>query len=204
MQSFFIGQLFGHNGYGRKTETAGTTIELLVPGVQGARTVIVALKHTDAGTAHLSTAIRELGRTTAAAAAASGQADVVLTADPSPSGNTIGNGDWVVIHHSADGVHRQYKLHASAAWNSTTKTMTLVGNLSVAVAAGDSVWFMGIATDTDPNTGIAHPRFQSNQALEGAIAASIKEYSPILVQTDNATSAGTTNYLQYAYSKGSK
>lgn len=198
MAQFFIAQAFGHNGLGRATENAGTVINRLVPAQKQGKAIVTALKHTDGGTAHLVTALRPIGEANLAAAAATGQAAVVLDADPSPSGNTIASGDYCVIHFSADDTQRVAKV---STWTSASKTLTFDANIPVAGAIGDKLWMMGVATDTDPATGNAHPRFQSNQALEGAIAATIKAYQPILVQIDNGTTAGTTNYVQYAYAR---
>lgn len=190
----------GGNSLGRATQAFGTTIEHLVPPLRGKRTRVSKLRYTAAGTAHTVTGMRPLGTTTVASTAASGQAVVNFTAQPQ-SGNNVAANDWVAIRHSADGVTRLYKVSSVS-----TLAITMTANLSVAAAAGDKIWFFGVAGDTDPVTGTTHPTFSmaASTVVEytdtvGGVLASHTTDSPLLFQSDNATAAGAFNQTSYAY-----
>lgn len=199
---------FGGNGDGGKTQTAGTVIQYLVPPNRNGYTRITTLVYTDTGTAHTLTFLRPLGATTASAAAAASQAVVNLTADPGVAAgygginNGIAANDFIAIRHSADGVTRLYKVSSVS-----TLAITLTANLTVAVAAGDKVWFFGITTDTDGRTGSAHPALKGGAASgdvtftdrDAGVIASVAKDEPILFNSNNATGAGTLKQIGYCY-----
>lgn len=193
----------GGNGFGRLTQTAGTKIVRGVPPRTGCFTRIIKLVYTAAGTAHGVTVLRSLGRTRATAVAAISQADLVVAADPGPSGNGIAANDRIAIRHAADGVTRFYTV---SAWNSGTRTITLSANLTVAVAVGDHVWMMGVEADTDPKQGEAHPVLRGVASVtstyedrEVGVVGSNATDEPLLIISDNATAAGTLEQVSYAH-----
>lgn len=199
---------FGGNGSGGFTQTAGTVIRYLVPPDSRGFTRITKLVYTCGSTAHTVTCLRPLGKTTVAAAAASGQTDFVLTANPGTTAayggisNGIAANDLVAIRTASDGITRLYTVSSVS-----TLTVTLSGNLTVALAADDDVWFFGITTDTDGRTGAAHPALlppasatTSYEDREGGVVASMAKDEPILVNSNNATNAGTLAQVSYCYS----
>lgn len=198
---------FGGNGSGGQTQTAGTVIRQLVPPNRLGYTRVTKVVYTCAGTAHTVTCLRPLGKTTIASAGAAGQAVINLTADPGVAAayggisNAIAANDLVAIRTASDGITRLYTVSSVA-----TLAITLTGNLSVAVAAGDTVWFFGITTDTDGRTGAAHPALlppasatTTYEDREGGVVASVAKDEPILVSSNNATAAGTLAQLSWCY-----
>lgn len=199
---------FGGNGDGGKTQTAGTVIQFLVPPNRLGYTRVTKVVYTDTGTSHSLTFLRPLGRTTVASAAAASQTDFVLSANPGTTAayggisNGIAANDFVAIRTASDGITRLYKVSSVS-----TLTITLTGNLTVALAAADVVWFFGIATDTDGRTGSAHPILKGGAASgdvsfedrEGGVIASLSKDEPILVNSNNATNAGTLKQISWCY-----
>lgn len=201
--------LFG-NSLGRgATVAADTVINRLVPPRAGMLTRVGKVVVTAAGTAHALTALRKIGRTTASAAFASGQAVINLTADPGTltlngvaNANGIAANDYVAVRES-DGITRLYKVSSVS-----TLAITMTGNFTTGGAAGADVWFFGVAADTDPNTGSAHPAFTVPASAtttltgqNGGLTASTGYDEPILVQDNNATAAGVIEQIEYAYTK---
>lgn len=198
---------FGGNGDGKKTQTAGTVIQYLVPPDVRGFTRISNIVYTAAGTAHTLTFMRPIGRTTVASAGATGQAVVNITADPGVAAgyagisNAIAANDFVAIRTASDGITRLYKVSSVS-----TLAITMTANLVVAVAAGDIFWFFGITTDTDGVTGSAHPALNGTASATttytdttGGVVSSFRVYEPILVNSDNATAAGTLQQINWAY-----
>lgn len=199
---------FGGNGSGGQTQTAGTVIRQLIPPDRRGFTRITKLAYTSAGTAHTVTCLRPLGKTTVASAGAAGQAVVNFTADPGVAAayggisNAIAANDLVAIRTASDGITRLYTVSSVS-----TLAITMTGNLSVAVAAGDDIWFFGITTDTDGRANAAHPALlppvsvtTTYEDREGGIVATYAKDEPILVNSNNATAAGTLAQLSWTYS----
>lgn len=201
---------FAGNGDGGKTQTAGTIIQYLIPpsptSVKGI-TRITNLTYTSGSTAHTLTVLRPLGRTTVASAGATGQAVVNLTADPGVAAgygginNGISANDFVAIRTASDGITRLYKVSSVS-----TLAVTMTANLTVAVAAGDFVWLFGITSDTDGRTGSAHPALKPPASAttvysdsNGGVIATIGAFEPMLLNSDNATAAGTIAQISWQY-----
>lgn len=189
---------YGGNGKGKKTQTAGTTIEVLVPPRLRSYTRITRLVYTAQGTAHTITVMRPLATTTVASAASTGQAVVNFTADP----GSIAANDWVAIRTASDGITRLYKVSSVS-----TLAVTMTSNVVVAMAAGDKIWFFGVAGDTNTAyDGEAHPGFTGTASVtttytdsDGGVVASYAVDHPLLVQSNNATNAGTIEQVSWVY-----
>lgn len=193
---------FGGNGVGGLTASAGTRIRFLIPPRVRGITRISKWVYTAGVTAHTLTAARPIGRTTASAAAAAGQAVINLTADPGVSGNLIAANDLLAIRET-DGVTRLYTVSSVSGL-----AITLTGNLTAGAAAGAAVWNFGILGDTDPVTGAAHPTLVGTASAtstfedrEGGVIAGHLTDAPILVDSNNATNAGTIQQLSWSYTK---
>ena len=191
---------FGGNTLGKKTQTAGTVINRLVPGRKNAITRITKIVYTAAATAHTITVMRVLGSTTLSAAAAASQAVINLVADPGPSGNGIAANDYLAIENDDGTVF----LDTVSSVSSLAITMTT--NLVTALSAGAKVWFFGVAANTDPKlleahmtlTGTASVTTTYSESVVG-VFASHEEYEPILVQSNNASNAGTIEQVSYIH-----
>lgn len=190
--------VIGGNGLGKLTQAFGTLIQRLIPPKSGAITRLTTLVYTAQGTAHVITVLRSIGKTKLSSAASASQAVINLVADPGPtipSANPIAANDYVAMQ-SDDGVTRLYKVSSVA-----TLAITLTSNVVYAASAGRPVWFFGITTDTDPNTGEAHPTLRgvASQTTtytdvnnDGAgIFATHNTFEPLMINSDNATAAGT-------------
>lgn len=191
---------YGGNGIGRTTATAGTRIRVLVPPDPNGYTRLTKVTYTAQGTAHTLTVARPLGKTTLTAYAAPGQAVVNLAADPNPSGNAIAAGDILAIRET-DGVTRLYTVSSVS-----TLAITLTANLTVGAALGATVWSFGALGDTHPLTGRPHDTLDgtastttSYEDREGGVFATFTYDDPILLDSDNATAAGTFRQVSYSY-----
>lgn len=192
---------FGGFSSGTATAAAGTVINALVPPSRNAFTRVSQVRYTAGATAHAVTALRSLGNTTASANAASGQAVVNVTANPGPAGNALAANDWLAIRHAVDGITRVYQVSSIS-----SLAVTLTGNLAVAVTASDKIWMFGVAADTDPRTGAAHVALAAGANAtttytddNAGVVASIGKDEPILLQSSNATNAGTINLVTACY-----
>lgn len=196
------------NGDGGLTQTAATLIQTLIPPRPRAYTRITSFGYLDAGTAHTITFLRPLGRTVANGANAAGQAVLNLAADPGSAAliyggtvNAIATNDYIAVRES-DGITRLYKVSSVA-----TLAITLTANLAVGTVGGESVWFFGITTDTDGRTGKAHPFLKGGAASavktftdrESGVISSIGTDEPIMVNSNNATNAGTFDSWNWTY-----
>lgn len=191
----------GGQVYGTATENAGTVINVLVAPKKRYFTRISKLRYTAAATAHTVTAMRPLGTTTASADAATSQAVVNITANPGPSGNALAANDYIAIRHAVDGITRLYVVSSIS-----NLAVTLTANLTVAVTSGDKIWMFGVAANTDPLTGTAHPPLamgagavtELTDDTTGVVCTHTTD-QPILLQSNNATNAGTFNLVTAAY-----
>lgn len=191
--------VFGGNGLGQKTATAGTEILHLVPPLKNAYTRMTRLAYRAGATAHNLTAMRPLGTTTLAANAAASQAVIVLSAQPQ-AGNNVAAADYLAWE-APDGTVRFGKVSSA-----TGLSITMTANLAVAVVAGAKVWFFGAITDLVPQTGEAHPIFSGVASVttvysdtSAGILATFGKYEPILVHSGNATNAGFLEGISYVY-----
>lgn len=192
---------FGGNTLGYSSVAFGTVINRLVPPNANGYTRVSTLKATAAGTAHTITAMRPIGDSTVTAVAAAGQAVLNVAAEMGPSGNTLAASDLLAIRSSADGITRLYTVSSVS-----TLEITLTGNLTTALAIGDSVWNFGVAANTDPVIGSAHPTFAIAASAQttltdtvGGVIASHEHDQPILLQDNNATATGSVDQVSYSY-----
>jgi hypothetical protein len=187
--------------FGYLTQTAGTVINRLVPPFRANYTRVSTLKATSGAAGQTVTAYRNLGHTTFTAAGAPGQAVVNIAAQPFAARNLAAN-DYVAISET-DGVCRLYQVSSVSAL-----AVTLTSNLVAGVAGGGDFWFMGKAanTDLDVRTGLVQQVFnlpgtaQSvfSETDTGAVS-SLFPYEPILLQHNNAGTAGSIDHVVWGY-----
>jgi hypothetical protein len=214
-------------GYGKLTQTAGTVISRLVEPWKKAYTRISDLWYNAGATAHVITAMRPLYKVTTSAAAAAGQAVINISADPgnysaiftiNTANNLIAANDYVV-YQTADG---NYTLDTVS--SVSTLAITMTNNVPTAgVLNGADFWWFGITTDTNPGDNQAHPQFDCpasgvtkfgsdpGEAVMGFIGT-IQGLSPVvpnwkingqnepmILQSNNATNAGTMEKVAAVY-----
>ncbi len=190
---------FGNNGTGTLTATAGTAIRYLIQPSRSGKVRVSKFQYTAGATAHTGTFCRPIGRTTASAAANSGQAVINLTSDPGVTGNLIAANDLLAIRET-DGVTRLYVVQSVS-----TLAITLSTNLVAGVAAGAKVWNFGVTGDTNPADGAAHPAFalasgaQTTINDDNGFVGTFATDDPLLVSVNNATNAGALNLLTWGY-----
>lgn len=195
---------YGGNGFGYKSVAFGTVINRLLPPRPSAVLRVTKLKATGANATHKVTALRSLGKTKANATSIAAATTVTLLADPSPSGNTLAANDLLAIRE-IDGVTRLYTVSTFVGLV-VTLTAGLTAGVTASASPQCSVWMLGVAADTDPRTGEAHPYFQLPAAAqdswedrEGGIVAGIAADEPILLQHSNATATGSLDQVSYSY-----
>lgn len=191
----------GGNIIGRATATAGTVINALIPPHPTMTTRVAQAKITAGATAHTLTVLRPIGTTKASTAAPTGQAVVNVAANPGPSGNALSANDWIAIRHAADNVTRLYQVSSIS-----SLAVTLTANLAVAVTLNDKIWMFGVAADTDPAIGTAHPTYAIGSGATTTltddttgIACGHTKDQPVLLQDNNATNAGSIDIVTYTY-----
>lgn len=194
---------YGGNVLGRANAAANTVVYAVIPGLRNRFTALAKLNYTNGNTANSFTVMRPIGRSTVAAAANSSVATLTLSSDPSPSGNTIAAGDQCVVE-SADGTYRLGQVN-TAGWAANTKIVTFTANNAANVAAGAKFFNLGIFTDTDPISGLAHPTIPTVANTTGdafsATVAGIRGWAagdPLLIYNPNATNATVQNFAEYA------
>ena len=134
--------------------------------------------------------MKSLGTTTLSAAAASGQTDIVLTADP----GSIATNDYVIMDNA--GTWELGKVSSVS-----TLTVTLTGNLTNAQASGTTVYFMGAPADTGhvPLKPTVSVTTEYSSAFSGLISS--VRGGPLMLHSDNATGAGTIELAVGAYNE---
>jgi hypothetical protein len=208
----------GSVGYGKLTTTANTVIQQLVRPFRAAWTKVTGFKYSGSSTTHTGTFRMSIGTTTLSAAAATGQAVVNLTAQPTQARNVAAS-DFLVIEYQdttrvgtatgAETGELNYDLVKVS--SVSTLAITLTANCPHAYANGARVWLMSLDTDAIPGycgTGTANtnPKYDlyttaatelpSNAlAAAGGLVSSNHAYEPLVFESNNATSAGTLEYL---------
>lgn len=191
--------------HGRKTEAAGTLINVLVDPRQGLYTRILHWAYTSAATAHTVTFLRVIGATTLAQAAAASQAVLNLAAQPATSyggpTNNVAANDYLAWEND-DGTFA-FGLVSSV----SGLAITMTANLAKAAGLGKKVWFLGVLADVNTD-GNAHPTSAppasattifTDGGVGAGVMSSLRPYEPILVQSSNATAAGSINHVAAAY-----
>lgn len=197
--------LFGSNVLGPITEPAGTPINRVIPPLPSATARVSKVVYTPGATSHTLTCLRALGRTRLADNASSGQPSITLHADPGPSGNGIAANDWLVIRNDNGSVF------VAKVSSVSSLDITLTANLVSAISAiGSSVWFYGIASDTDPRgANASHPQYSLATGAQRTLSETWPDCvvgawlanEPILLQVDNATNAGTLDRVHFHYER---
>jgi hypothetical protein len=196
-------------GRGRKTETAATRIRVLCPGDPHGYTYLTFLRYTAAATAHALTAMR--GQTHAKATVAADAAAVAITVDTAMldgAGNALAANDLVAIELDNGDWH--LGIVDTSGWNGTTKVITLTSGTAIpagrSVLVGAAVVSYGVAGDANhanfifTGTASVTTNFPA-VANAGPICKGSARNSPIIVDSDNATNAGTIEMVSSVVAK---
>jgi len=187
---------------GVHTETAATIIQENIPGSDGNRIALNHLLYSNQGTAHTLSFMypgdRAGCRTTASADAAISQAVLNVTDAPvDPAGNAVASGD-VIAYETSDGW--EFNTVSSL----STKAITLGTNIASPVLAGAKVRVFGIAADKACQQAALAASVVTELGDGNGIYFIQPEYcrgDPVVVQSNNATAAGTLQNLIALYLK---
>ena len=151
------------------------------------------LSYTNSTTAHTLSFLKHYAKTTLSSAAAAGQAVVNITADAAASltPGAIAAGDVLVIQ-KPDGTW-----HTGQVSSVSTLAITLTANVPTGgFNSGATVFFMGAAADV-VGTGDFALAASATTALSDTEAGvySGNEDGPLVVESNNATAAGTLDFL---------
>jgi len=176
--------------FGYKTEAAATVITQDVDGKPGKRIAIRAFGFRCGATATNVYFMQVLGSTTTTGAVASGGSEMTLTAEPGPSGNSLATNDILVyVQDNGDYVFSKVKSLA-------TLTVTLCTVATGAMAAGNTVYNMGIYSDTGHIPYKLTISTQTTKELDGGIFyATAKGYPMRIQHANDATLAGSIDYV---------
>lgn len=189
----------GYRTQGQKTETAGTIIQVNVPGHDGQTLALLRAQVITQGTAHLLSLLHATGtgtRTTAAQAEASGQATLLCADEPKdPAGNAAASGDHIAYQLS-DG-----SWEFNTVSSLSTADITLNNNIgSPGIAAGGKVRVFGVVGDGAAQKLSLVASTTNDYHASGDIVL-VHPYAgdPWIVQIDNGTAASTIRFLTFAY-----
>lgn len=196
-------------GRGKATATAATRIRVLVPGDPHGYTYLTFVRYTAAGTAHTLTMMRGQSFSTAASlVAAAAVAVPVNDALVDGAGNVLAAVDVVAIELDDGSWH--LGIVDTSGWNAGTKTITLTAGTAIptgrSVPAGNRVISYGVAGDsghaayTLTGTASATTSYPA-VANAGPLIKSTTRNEPIIVDSDNATAAGTIEGVSAVYAK---
>lgn len=228
----YSGQILGTVSAPRATATADTAFTSLIKPFSGAGfspkgkpcaayTHVSKVCYTTGGTAHPIYILRPFNYTTFSADAAASQAVVNITADPgvystnylynAPTGtfrtadNAIAANDYV-CYQAADGTWV-----VDTVSSVSSLAITLSNNVPTGgVKKGGLFYFFGIATNTDPATGYAHPTttIAASQTKDVTwadsnvgVVTSLHLGDPLIFYSGNGTAAGILEYLSGFYSQ---
>lgn len=196
-------------GRGKKTETAATRIRVLVPGDPHGFTYLSFLRYTVSTTAHTLTMMRGQTHSKAAAAAAAAAVEIVVEdAMLDAAGNALAASDLVAIELDDGSWH--LGIVDTSGWTAGTKTITLTSGTAIpagrSVLAGAAVISYGVAGDSGHAnyqlaTGTSATVNYPAVANAGPLAKSPQRNSPIIIDSDNATAAGTIEAVSAVYAK---
>lgn len=196
--------VLGSDQSGALTQTAATLITQVTSRKRGCKTQLDRAVYTAAGTAHTLTVMRDIGKTQVTSDAAAAQTSVVLDADPGPAGNGLAAGDFLVFI-KPDGLPH---VGVVSTWTAGTKTVVLTANVPTGgFAKGADVFNYGVAADTDPTTGAAHfalpqaasTRVDNYSPTGNGLVTSFRNGAPLILQSNNATAAGTLNLARWLF-----
>lgn len=196
----------GGDGIGATTAAGGTRIRAVLGGVGGLFTHLRNFQYTPGATTHTGTVMRDAsGAKAASALAAAGTALVVDAALVDGDGNAIAANDVLAIKLNTG----EWHLSTISAWNSGTKTATLNTAIPTgkSVLKGAPVYCYGVEGDnwnlgrTFALTTGAARTFPNTDTGDVSLTRGRSPGAPLIISSDNATNAGTFNYVNWFYAR---
>jgi len=187
---------------GKQSATFGTQIVCAIPpGAKSKYTRLSRIEYLAGTAAHTVTVLSAYSSTTTTATAASGQANVVLAADPSigTAGTTPLAANIFLSFLKPDG---SIWADFISSWNAATLTATMTNNFPTGgIASGATVWYHGQVTDQSQNqfTAYASAALVEQDSVNGLVSSLIPG-APLLIVSNNVTNAGTFEHLSAFYS----
>ena len=184
--------------WGSQTAAAGTALQRLVPpGLSTARACVAAYAYDCGATAHTMTIMPSIMSVSVSTDAASGQAVVSLSSNPTAfDGSIIAASDFISFQNE-DLSYSFGKVSSIAGLN-----VTLTANLTKKVLKGAVVWFHGAPGDhTDRQFTMKASTLNTFPGGDFRVhaCAALDKGQPILVNVDNITAAGIWTYLAFYY-----
>lgn len=195
------------DGFANQTQTAGTRIQRVLGGGLGF-THLVNLRYTDSGTAHTVTIMRGAsgGRGKVVGSVAAGGTSVVVdTALTDGGGNAIAASDIVCVKLDNGTWH----ISTVSSWTAGTLTIVLTTAVPTGrtILDGAKIVNYGVAGDsmhsTQQYTMGAGSSAVNIPAVAGGVLSLCKasgSNEPLVIDSNNASNAGTINYANIAYS----
>jgi len=127
-------------------------------------------------------------------------------AAPLASDNLIASGDLLGIETAVPGVLYLAAVSGVTVNADGTVTLTVTAAPTGGIPKYAQVFFFGVAGDTDPRTGEAHPAYSGTASTTtdlyadgGSIVESVEPDEPILFYSNNATATGTLELISGVY-----
>lgn len=192
-------------GFGKKTAAGGTPFWRIIPGKPKLRTVITSLNYLNAVDAHVVTLmfpVHPIGGkcfVPLASEAAAGQKVMVLPSNPTmPDGTPLAASDFVAW------VDENGNTQADLVASVSNLNYTLTSNLPSKVLKGSSVFILGApgTEHTDRQLDLlAAASLKEQKFGPGVLAMSQGNNQPMLIYSNNATTAGTINHVGVEYQR---
>lgn len=183
--------------HGHKTETAGTAIVIMVPGMKGRYTHVKRITYTTGATLHTITVMRKVAETTLSAAAAAAQAVIALTADP---GSIAANDNLAIQKPNGS-------WHFGVVSSVSSLNITLTANVPTGgFSSGARVIFYGVVGDADHDNHDYRVQANATNAQipddnDGVVDSSTGVDEPVILSSDNGTNAGRFELVEAVYSR---
>jgi hypothetical protein len=191
---------------GNATAAIATVIRRLIPPFKKSWTTIFRIRYTSAGTAHTVQVRMALGVATMSTASLISATSVVLNAQPY-AGRIAAVGDVVVFERLLQG-RFVYDLNVLTSVSSDGKTLGVAAT-PAAYPVNTRMWLMSKSTDTIPGYGpqeallppvSATTEFPNSAANAfGSLFTAPFEDSPLVLESDNITAAGSFNLVSYGH-----
>ena len=184
--------LKGVSAIGYKTATAATAIVQYIQPKSGARIAVRAFGMTCGATATNAYFMSPLGGSHAlSAAVASGATTGFATAaEIQTAANPLSSGDYVAVELD----NGQYQFTTVA--TGTYAAFSLSAALTDTVAAGNSVYGFGVATDTGHYRIVLTVSVQTTLSLDGGVVYGSAKGAPMIVYHNNdAAAAGSQDFV---------
>lgn len=193
---------------GYQTQSAGTVIKEVIPGYNGMIPRIEELSYTCAATAHTIYIMKACGQTTTVQGSLTGATTIVL-AKTDPGKATTGADELLasadyLVWFDERGVYKSDTVSSVSG-----STVTLSNALATDVLAGATVWaFMEVGRAThiqlkppaSTTTVYSNLKVQAGIPIQTGVNFSRSgSNEPLLIVVDNATNAGSINYISGNY-----